>query len=99
MAPNINKLLKAEPRSSKYGAPMGAADRFDNVEELLYLQRIRFVDGDYAADGTYWGRIPGGPDLWCAFSEMNRIYMRATDRKHAIYLIQDAYPGVQFHKS
>ena len=99
MTPDINKLLKAEPVSSKYGAPMGAADRFDNEEELLYVQQVHFVDGDYAPDGTYWGNMAQGPYLWCAFSEHNRIYIRASNRNHAIALVQETYPEAKFHKS
>lgn len=98
MAPDINRLLKAEPRSCRYGAPMGAADRFDNVEELLYVQRVRLVDGDYAPDGTYWGGYPSEP-MYCAFSDMNRIYVRAINRQEAIALVEKTYAGVQFHKS
>lgn len=97
MTPNINKILKADPRSSKYGAPLGDADRFDNGDELLYIQRVAMIDGDYAPDGTYWGGYPSKP-LYCAFSDMNRIYVRAMGRKQAMGLIQERYPGVRFIK-
>lgn len=55
--PNINKLLRASPVNCKYGAPMGACSYFDNPDEPLYVQRIRFVDGDYAPDSTYIGEV------------------------------------------
>lgn len=54
---NINAILAApeHSRSSPRGAPMGASDYMDAPESKLHLQRIRFVDGDYGPDGTYWG--------------------------------------------
>lgn len=75
---------------------MGTFDHFDNIDELLYVQRIHLVDGDYAPDGTYWGRTEDA--LWCVFSDMNRIYVRAKNRKEAITLVEETYPGVMFHK-
>ena len=57
---------------------------------------IVFVDGDYAADGTYWGKtdVP----LWCAFSDNNRIYVHASTRSNAISLVQKTHPDLQFYK-
>ena len=96
MKKDINKILKAEPRNNKYGAPLGASNYVNTTEEKLYLQRIVFVDGDYAADGTYWGKtdVP----LWCAFSDNNRIYVRASTRSNAISLVQKIHPDMQFYK-
>jgi hypothetical protein len=86
--PDINKLLRANPRSCQYGAPLGAANRYGDADDAretprLYCQRIRFVDGDYSADGTYWG---GGSRLWCVFNERLsvRIFIRAATRKAAL---------------
>ena len=56
--PNINTLLRAEPTNSSRGAPMGASSRLDDPDLPLYVQRIQFIDGDYAADGTYWADLP-----------------------------------------
>ncbi len=54
--PNINALLRARMRPCQYGAPMGARNYDDAPEgSKKYCQRVRFVDGDYAPDGTYWG--------------------------------------------
>lgn len=91
--PDINKILKSQPVSSKFGSPMGARNRFDNPDEPLYVQRIRFVDGDYAPDGAYWG---GGEPLYCAFSDSNRIYIRADNRAKALEKVLEEWPGAEF---
>lgn len=66
---NINALLKARPRSCTYGAPLGARNRRDAAPGTrLYCQRVRFVDGDYAPDGTYWGGGAGTLPLFAVFS-------------------------------
>jgi len=83
---------------------MGARDVHD-AKSRLYLQRIRFVDGDYGADGTYWG---GGdsPSLWCAFNGPDddtfsaamgtRVYVRANTREEAKQLLLETYPDMEF---
>ena len=75
---------------------MGACSYFDNPDEPLYVQRIRFVDGDYAPDSTYWG---GGEPLYCAFSDSNRIYIRATRRAEALEKVLEDWPEAKFHKN
>lgn len=91
--PNINKLLRASQVSSKFGAPMGQRNCFDNPDEPLYVQRVRFVDGDYAPDGVYWG---GGEPLYCAFSDSNRIYIRAANRTEALEKVLEDWPEAKF---
>lgn len=90
--PDINKILAANKRSAQYGAPLGAGN-FDKSDSPLYLQRVRFSDGDYAPDNTYWG-MPA--DLWCAFNGEDddfapamgtRIYVRAKNRNEAVLRI------------
>lgn len=90
--PDINRILRADPRPCKYGAPMGSSgwdDREDD-EAPVYLQRLRLVDGDYGADGTYWGC---GAPLWCAFNAEGtlRRYVRAATRPKAIEAMRDEY--------
>lgn len=88
---NINQILATENRSSPRGAPMGASDNFDDDHPILHVQRVVFVDGDYGADGTYWGGGPGTTPLWCGFNETSRVYVRAKNRKEAIAAILDQY--------
>lgn len=101
--PSINAILRKTPVSCKYGAPMGRRNHCD-ADSPLYLQRILFVDGDYAPDGTYWG---GGSALWCAFNGEDdqfaaaagtQIYVRAVSRADAMRDILDRHPGVVFRK-
>jgi hypothetical protein len=81
---SIDALLRAHPRPAKYGAPMGASNRYDAAPGArLYCQRVRFVDGDYGPDGTYWGS--GGAPLYAVFSaDLETLaYYRATSRSDA----------------
>lgn len=89
---NINQILAGENRPSEYGAPMGDCDNFDPDHPNIYVQRVVMVDGDYGADGTYWGGGPGTDPLYCGFNEHTRVYVRAKDRKAAVELILDEYP-------
>lgn len=100
--PNINKVLRKDPRCTQYGAPLGDRN-YALSDSPLYLQRINFVDGDYAPDGTYWGN--NGTPLWCAFNgdddeyaagHGTRIYVRAKTREEARSTIQQQYPYVRF---
>ncbi len=104
IAPNINKILKNKPVHSQYGAPLGKSDRYNGeydweadksqpTHEPLYVQKIRFVDGDYAPDGTYWG---GGSSLYCAFNNDSEIYVRAESRSEAIECVLEEYPNAIF---
>ena len=93
--PDINKILKEDPREMAYGAPMGDSgwdDREDD-EKPVYLQRLRLVDGDYGADGTYWGGGHGSEAMWCAFNVEGtlRRYVRADTRQHAIEAMHAHY--------
>lgn len=68
-APNINRLLRDRPRPCHYGAPMGAVNHHGAPPDArLYCQRVRFVDGDYGPDGTYWGGGRGTLPLYAVFS-------------------------------
>jgi len=92
--PNINRILRAHPVKSTHGAPMGVSNTPPG-DTPLYVQRIKFVDGDYAPDGTYWG---GSSPLWCGFdaTATTRIYVRAFNRRLAIEAIAAEYPTAKF---
>lgn len=93
--PNINQILRAHSVSCARGAPLGAGNHIEPDQYELYVQRIRFIDGDYAADGTYWGGYPSEP-LYCGFSAEGdtRIYVRAADRAEAVAAILAEHPAV-----
>lgn len=101
--PDINAILRKDKRSMTRGAPMGDSNVYDG-SIYLYLQRVRFVDGDYGPDGTYWG---GGTPLWCAFNADNaehkaghgtRIYVRAASRDEAKAQVLKGYVNVRFYR-
>lgn len=95
--PNINAILKASPRSCRYGAPLGAGSWCDGPSTArLYCQRVRMVDGDYAPDGTYWGGGRGTVSLWCAFRADGtaRVYVRASTRLEALRQAVDEFPDL-----
>jgi len=84
MTPDINKLLRDRPRNCQYGAPLGARNWYDaEPDAQLYCQRIRFTDGDYAPDGTYWG---APANLYAVFSAdlETCVYIRAASRADAL---------------
>lgn len=103
--PDINKILRADGRSCKYGAPLGDSN-FNESYEPVYLQRVRFIDGDYGPDGTYWGYTQG-EHLYCAFNRETpdhaaghgtRIYVRAESRQEAKAEVLERYPSTKFIK-
>jgi hypothetical protein len=77
---------------------MGAASYLDAPEVKLYVQCMRLVDGDYGADGTYWGS--GGDPMWCGFHPIapNKVYVRAKDRASALVSIKEQFPEARFFK-
>lgn len=89
---------------------MGDRNITSGFDDKLLLRRVRLVDGDYGADGTYWG---GGSTadsrLWCAYNGLSdpdfepgmgtRIYVRARDRKAAMAAILKDYDVTFARKS
>jgi len=98
MSVDINRLLKNRPRPCGRGAPLGDQSRVSSETAPMYLQRVRFIDGDYGADGTYWGS--GGDPVWAAFTPClgNLIYTRAPNRDSALRHIKTQFPQSQFKK-
>jgi len=101
---NINKWLKNHPVSCKYGAPLGdSGERGDpDYPYKFYLQRIRFVDGDYDPAGTYWGGGCGTQPLWGYMAEddeaLVRGFVRAKNRALAKIKINEEYPNARFFR-
>jgi hypothetical protein len=102
---DINRILRQNPRPlQRGGAPLGASDQYDG-HIVLRLQRVRFVDGGYAPDGTYWGGGTSTPYLWCAFNPDTatapaamgtRLYVRAWSRDEAKQIILKNYVNTRF---
>lgn len=107
---DINKILQGDPRSCARGAPLGAPNFVsEGVDETrpLRCQRLRLVDGDYGADGTYWGGGEDSPYMYCAFNDGRdgdpyapamgvRLYVRAWTYEQAKENFRKTYPGIQF---
>lgn len=105
---DINQILRKDPVPCKYGAPLGQRDTLETVDKTpLYLQRVRWVSGDYSPDGTYWGHGTES-DMWVAFNGPldpeyqpgfgTRIWVRARNRKEAAEEIREDHPDVKFVK-
>ena len=102
---NINKWLRDNPVSCKYGAPMGdRGDRGPSDDNYkFHLQRIIFVGGDYDKAGTYWG---GGRDTDPLYGYMGydeedglvRGFVRAENREQAKEEVKYEYPNARFYR-
>ena len=99
---NINAKLKADNVSSVRGAPMGrlAWGLIEHRERpmMMYLQRVRFIDGDYDLGGAYWGG--GGEPLFCAWAEDDeaRVFVRTKNRTAAKLKIKEYFPNAKFFR-
>lgn len=99
---NINKWLKDNPVSCKYGAPMGdRGERGDpDYPYKFHLQRIRMVDYAYDPAGTYWGG--GGVPLYGYMGEDDQLlvrgFVRAANRDDAKKEILEEYPNARFYR-
>lgn len=104
-ATNINQILAQEDRSSERGAPLGGGGSNSALPTgKLMVQRVTFVDYDYARDGTYWGGGGKTLPLWCAFDPNGafRQYVRASSRTGALQAIdklwRNRFPDIAFYK-
>ena len=99
---NINAKLKADNVSSVRGAPMGrlAWGLIEHRERpmMMYLQRVRLVDGGYDLGGAYWGG--GGEPLFCAWAEdiEARVFVRAKDRRAAKLKVNEQFLNAKFFR-
>ena len=99
---DINAKLQESDVSSAGGAPMGRSNwgMNDHYKRpmMMYLQRVRFVDGDYDLGGAYWGG--GGEPLFCAWAEdiEARVFVRAEDRRAAKRKVNEHFPNAKFFR-
>ena len=96
----IDSILRANPKNSKYGAPMGQNMGQPATGEKYHLQLVALDSGGYDASGAYWGSAGiRGLRLYCAFNKEGkwqpgldwRAYVRATSREAAITSLEEAY--------
>ena len=99
---NINAKLKAAPVNCSRGAPMGRSDwgvtRHRWCPMMMYLQRVRLIDGGYDLGGAYWGS--GGDPLFGAWAEDDeaRVFVRAKDRTAAKLEVKRHLPNARFFR-
>jgi hypothetical protein len=81
---------KLEKVSCKYGAPMGRRNSIPDdvfIDEALSLRKLKWQDGDYTEDGTYWGGGMGDNVYWAngstSTSQEINIFVRAKNRQEA----------------
>jgi hypothetical protein len=72
----------------------------------LRMERLKWVDGDYDAGGSYWGG-GSGDFIYCAWcvphnkisgnpSPLVQVFVRAKSRKDAKALVRDSIPFATF---
>lgn len=85
---NMNQWLKANPRNSRYGAPLGTRDDPLDEEVPVHVERLKLVDGGYLLDGTYYGSSPTHGDVYAVWQDAGSLrraaYIRARTRKQAL---------------
>ena len=103
----MNKLT-LPMRSCKFGAPMGQSNQLPNdcnAPIKLQMEKLKWIDGDYICDGTYFG---GGNEdnIYCAFGEESKsgyhfnqvkIFVRAFTRNEAKEEIRNLVPNARFY--
>jgi hypothetical protein len=101
MSMDINQQLKNAPVDCGRGSPMGRPD-WGTIEHryhpmMMYLQRIKFIDGDYDLGGAYWGGHPSA-QLWCGWAENidARAFVRAKNRESAKEAVRLRFPNAKF---
>ncbi len=100
---NINQRLKESPCGSARGAPFGRASwgltEYRTRPTMMYLQRVKFIDGDYDLGGAYWGGYPSEP-LFCAWAEGvdARVFVRAKTRDEAKELVKESFINAKFFR-
>ncbi len=100
---DINAKLKAANAVAQRGAAMGRAawglDEHRNSPMMMYVQRVKFIDGDYDLGGAYWGGHPSEP-LFCAWAENvdARVFVRAKDRSLAKRKVKKHFVNAKFFR-
>ena len=88
----------------KYGSPMGRRNSIPddiNTAGKLYLERLKWVDGDYDKGGAYWGQN-GCNHVYRASGESEteqvEIFVRAITRNEAKELVKEHFPQAKFFR-
>ncbi len=102
----MDKLSKV---NCKYGAPLGRQNLIPNPNATvkLHMVKLRWVDGDYSEDGTYWGQTKGEHIYWARGEYYEEglsqnvdycVFVRAKSRVEAKELVRESVPNARFFK-
>lgn len=91
----IDKKAHVPEVSSKYGAPMGRADKAQDTGLRMHLRRVRINNGGYDDGGAYWGI--GQPLYAYDDGENDWSYLRAYNRDAAKRAIRELFPDATFY--
>jgi len=100
---DINAKLKADNAVTQRGVAMGRAawglEEHRNRPIMMYVQRVKFVNGDYDLGGAYWGGHPSEP-LFCAWAENvdARVFVRAKNRSLAKRKVKKHFVNAKFFR-
>ena len=100
---DINANLKAANAVTQRGAAIGrhawGLDEYRNRPMMMYLQRVRLIDGGYDLGGAYWGGHSDEP-LFCAWAECveARVFIRAKDRTLAKRKVKEYFINAKFFR-
>lgn len=88
--------------SCQFGAPLGRCNVIpDDIKTAgkLYLEKLKWTNGDYTTDGTYWGSN-GGDNIFRAYGESEteqiEIFVRANSRDNAKMEVKAVFPEAKF---
>ena len=94
------KLLKVD---ASRGAPMGrphVLPRNVFLTGKLYLEQLRWVDGDYDQGGAYWGKDQPDIHIYRAHGKLGEVYcevfVREYNREEAKESVNKILPNVTF---
>lgn len=91
--------LKLEKVDCRYGAPMGRPNILPatNAKIKLHLEKMPMVDGDYDSGYCYWGKVKG-LDMYVAWVEQVRIYVKTASREDAKAKVRELLPAATFYR-
>ena len=92
------KQLILSNGSSRFGAQMGRCNELPadvNAPIKLQMVKLKWVDGDFDEFGAYWGN--SGDNIYCAFTDNVKIFVRAKSRLGAKSMVRNLVPNARFY--
>ena len=95
---------KLPDASCSRGAPMGRRNNIPSDIETaskLYINPLRWVDGDYDQGGAYFGGGQGDFIFWAqgeTATEQIDVFVRAFNREDAKEMVLEEIPNAKFYR-